>query len=556
VFARIKSRALLIWTVTLVTLASGIVNLLSLIGPSPPRRLAILENLFPIELLHLSRFLTLIIGFALIVSSINIYKRKKRAFQIVLALLCLSVLFQLTKGLDYEEALICFTLIVFLLFVRKSFTVKSSIPNLSWGIVRLIVALIVAFGYGVAGFWLLDRKEFGVNFTIRDSIYKTFSYLTLVGHPELVPRTHYARWFLDSMYVISITAIAYSLFALYRPAIYKFSILPHERLAAKELAATYGRDSQDFFKLWPDKSFFFSTSSRCFLAYSVGASFAVALADPVGPEGEIEETIRNFLEFCKENDWRLAFHQTLPDYLFIYKRLGFKKLKIGEDAIVDLVHFTLEGKGMKEFRHVINKMEKSGIRTRVFEPPIDDKTISRLKDVSDEWLQIPGRRERTFTVGMFEPSYVKSTTIFAATDGDGNVLSFVNIIPSYRRGEATIDLMRRRLAVPNGIMDYLLLKLFAYNKEKGFERFSLGMAPMSGFREQEEASVEEKAIHYFVQHLNFIFSFTGLRQYKSKFATFWEPRYTMYRNHLDLPRLGIALGKVSEVKRRKWSMNR
>lgn len=554
-FAQIKSRALLIWAVTLATLASGIVNLLSLIGPSPPHRLAILENLFPIELLHLSRFLTLIIGFALIVSSINIYKRKKRAFEIVLTLLCLSVLFQLTKGLDYEEALICFTLIVFLLFVRKSFTVKSGIPNLSWGIVRLTVALIVAFGYGVAGFWLLDRKEFGINFTIGDSVYKTFSYLTLVGHPELVPRTHYARWFLDSMYVISITAIAYSVFALYRPAIYKFSILPHERHAAKELAATYGRDPQDFFKLWPDKSFFFSMSRSCFLAYSVGANFAVALADPVGPEGEIEETIRTFLEFCKENDWRLAFHQTLPDYLFIYKKLGFKKLKIGEDAIVDLGHFTLEGKAMKEFRHVINKMEKSGIRTRVFEPPIDDKTISQLKDVSDEWLQIPGRRERTFTVGMFEPSYVKSTTIFAATDGYGNLLSFVNIIPSYRPGEATIDLMRRRLVVPNGIMDYLLLKLFAYNKEKGFERFSLGMAPMSGFREQEEASVEEKAIHYFVQHLNFIFSFTGLRQYKSKFATFWEPRYTMYRNPLDLPRLAIALGKVSEVKRRKWSMN-
>ena len=545
---QIKSRAFLIWVVTLTTLASGLVNLLSLIGPSLPNRLAILENIFPIELLHLSRFLTLVIGFALIVSSINIYKRKKRAFQIVLVLLSLSVIFQLTKGLDYEEALVCFTLIVFLLFVRKSFTVKSSIPNLSWGIIRLLVALIVAFGYGVTGFWLLDRKEFGLNFTIGDSIYKTFSFLTLVGDPELVPHTHYARWFLDSMYVISITAIAYSIFALYRPAIYTFRILPGERYIAKKIAAKYGRDAQDFFKLWPDKSLFFSESKGCFLAYSVGASFAVGFADPVGPDEEIEKTIQNFMEFCKENDWRLAFHQTLPNHLPTYARLGFKKLKIGEDAIVDLAHFTFEGKAMKEFRHIINKMEKSGIHTQVFEPPIDEKTISQLKDVSDEWLEIPGRRERSFTVGRFEPSYVRSTTVFATADKDGILLSFVNIIPSYRRGEATIDLMRRRSVVPNGIMDYLLLKLFAYNKEKGYERFSLGMAPMSGFREHEEASAEEKAIHYFFQHLNFIFSFTGLRQYKSKFATHWEPRYTMYRNPLDLPRLAIALGKVSEVK--------
>lgn len=548
-FGQIRSGAFLIWAVTLVTLGSGIVNLLSLIGPTLPNRLVILENVFPLELLHLSRFLTLIIGFALTVSSINIYKRKKRAFQIVLILLSLSVVFQLAKGLDYEEAVICFTLIVFLLFVRKSFTVKSSIPNPSGGIIRLIVAIIVAFGYGVLGFWLLDQKQFGINFTIRDSIIKTFSFLTLAGDPELVPHTHYARWFLDSMYVISITAIAYSIFALYRPAIYMFRILPGERYIAKDLAAKYGRDAQDFFKLRPDKSLFFSESKGCFLAYSVGASFAVVLADPVGPEQEIQGTIQNFMKFCKDNDWRLAFHQTLPDYLSIYMRLGFKKLKIGEDAIVDLAHFTLEGKPMKEFRHIINKMEKSGIHTHVFEPPIDGKTILQLKDVSDEWLKIAGRRERRFSVGMFEPSYIKSTTIFAAADKDGNLLSFVNIIPSYHRGEATIDLIRRRLVVPNGTMDYLLLKLFAYNKEKGYERFSLGMAPMSGFREHEEASVEEKAIHYFFQHLNFIFSFTGLKQYKSKFATFWEPRYTMYRNPLDLPRLAIALGKVSEVKK-------
>ena len=546
--AQIKSRAFLIWIVTLVTLASGIVNLLSLIGPPLPNRLEILENVFPLELLHFSRFLTLIIGFALIVSSINVYKRKKRAFQIVLILLSLSVIFQLTKGLDYEEALICLTLIAFLLLVRKSFTVKSSFPNLGWGIIRLMVALIAAFGYGVAGFWLLDQKEFGVNFTIGASIYNTFSFLTLAGNPGLVPHTHYARWFLDSMNVISITAIAYSIFVLYRPALYRLMTQPGERRIAEELAAKYGRDTQDFFKLWPDKSLFFSPSKNCFLAYGVGGSFAVAFADPVGPEDEIEQAIQSFMDFCKENDWRLAFHQTLPDFLFIYSRLGFKKLKIGEDAIVDLGHFTLEGKAMKEFRHIINKMEKSGIHTQVFEPPIDDKTVQQLKEVSDEWLKIPGRRERRFTVGMFEPNYVKSTAIFATADQSGKLLSFVNIIPSYRTGEATIDLIRRRLEVPNGTMDYLLLKIFAYSKEKGYERFSLGMAPMSGFRENEEASVEEKAIHYFFQHLNFIFSFTGLRQYKSKFATSWEPRYTMYRNPLDLPRLALALGKVSEVK--------
>jgi lysylphosphatidylglycerol synthetase-like protein (DUF2156 family) len=47
--------------------------------------------------------------------------------------------------------------------------------------------------------------------------------------------------------------------------------------------------------------------------------------------------------------------------------------------------------------------------------------------------------------------------------------------------------------------------------------------------------------------MNFLFSFGGLRAYKAKFASRWEPRYVIYRNALDLPKLGIALGKVSEL---------
>ena len=96
-------------------------------------------------------------------------------------------------------------------------------------------------------------------------------------------------------------------------------------------------------------------------------------------------------------------------------------------------------------------------------------------------------------------------------------------------------------------MDYLFVKLFLSCKEQGFTRFNLGMAPMAGFREREEASVAEKAVHSFFQHLNFLFSFSGLKAYKAKFADSWEPRYVVYRNVLNLPMLGLALSRISEL---------
>lgn len=541
-----RSRSVLVWLAALVTLGSGLVNLYSVIGPSLPERRAVLRELFPLDFLHLSRFLTLLIGFALVVASINIYKRKRRALQMVLLLGCLSVMFHLTKGLDYEEAAFSMVLVGLLVLERRHFTVRSSIPDLRLGFVRLGAALVVAFAYGVAGFWFLDPREFGINFDIIESVRLTWSFLSFAGDPRIVPHTHYAAWFLDSLYMIAVTAIGYSLFAVFRPVVYHFATLPHERARAAELVSRHGRTAQDYYKSWPDKSFYFSPSENCFIAYRVGANFAVALADPVGPEEEIEPTARGFAEFCRENDWRVAFYQTLPDFLETYRRLGFRKLKVGDDAIVDLLQFNLDGKGMKKVRYTCNQMDKAGIRARLYNPPVLDSIVAQCAEVSDDWLQIPGRRERAFTLGHFEEGYVRSTPVLTAEDNAGKVLAFVNRVPSFHRGEATIDLMRHRRDAPNGMMDFLFVRLFQLCKEEKFQRFNLGLAPMAGFQEREDASLEERAIHNFFQNLNFLFSFSGLRQYKAKFASFWEPRYAVYRNPLDLPRLARALGKISQ----------
>ncbi|MDD4857771.1 MAG: phosphatidylglycerol lysyltransferase domain-containing protein, partial [Candidatus Krumholzibacteria bacterium] len=294
-----------------------------------------------------------------------------------------------------------------------------------------------------------------------------------------------------------------------------------------------------------------SPSRRSFVAYRVGNHFALALADPVGPEEEIEGIVSLYAEFCRENDWGVGFHQTLPDFLGVYEKLGFRKIKVGDEAVVDLARFSLDGKDRKAFRHIVNKLEENGVGYQWHEPPLSDEVVEQAKQVSDAWLRIAGRKERRFTLGAFDPVYIRSTPLAAAVDATGKMLAFTNRIPSYRAGEATIDLMRHRPDSPVGVMDYLFVKLFLQLREKGFARFSLGLAPMSGFRENENASVEEKAIHSFFQHLNFLFSYRGLKRYKAKFADSWEPRYSIYRAPLDLARMALALSAVSGMKRAK-----
>jgi phosphatidylglycerol lysyltransferase len=541
-------RSSLVRIVALITLASGAANLYWAMNPLSFTRQRVLSEILPLEFLRFPRSFTLLIGFALVISAINVYKRKRRAFHLALALSALSVVAHLLKGRNYEQALLSLVLIGLMWRARRDFTVRSGPPDWRWAMIHLTVAALVAFGYGVAGFWLLDQREFGINFTLPDSIHRTLLYLTWGGDPHLAPRTRYAAWFLDSLYALSAAVVAYAGFAFFRPVIYRYRTLPRERALAKEIVERHGRSSLDYFKLWPNKAYFFSPSRRCFIAYSVGANFAIALADPVGPPEEIAEAISGFRQFCEDSGWGVAFYQTLPDFLPIYRSLGFKKLKIGDAAIVDLASFTLNGRARKRLRSRIKQLEKEGVRMKYYAAPVPDDLLKQLREVSDDWLRLPGRREREFSLGRFDPAYLRSTPIVTVEDAGGRALAFVNIIPSYHPGEATIDLMRHRIDAPNGAMDHLFVKLLLRDRDEGYTRFNFGLAPMSGFREREEASAMERAVYQFFQRLTFLFSFGGLKAYKAKFASNWEPRYVIYRHALDLPRVGIALGKVSKLK--------
>lgn len=546
---RLRSHRLVICFFTLITLGCGLVNLYSVMGgPGLPERLGVLAQFFPVEFRHFSRFVALFTGFALVVAAINIFKRKKRAWSVVVLLALISIGANLSKGLDYEEASLSLALVVGLYLARRHFTVLSSPPEWETGILRLVVSMVLVVGYGVAGFWFLDETAFHVNFNWHDAIHQTFLFLTASGDPALVPHTRYAQWFLDSLVVIGVMGVVYACFSLFRPALYRLRTLPREHEHARTLVGQHGRSALDFFKSWPDKSLFFSPSQSSFLAYRVGKGMAVVLGDPIGPEEEMEPLIREFAEFCREQDWALAFHQTQPTFLPLYRKLGYRRIKIGDDAIVDLTTFSLEGRDMKKIRHYCNKLEKEGIHTVYMDPPIPQEMLEQIREVSDDWLTIPGRRERRFTLGKFEAEYVRHTPVMVAADSAGLVLAFVNLIPSFAHGEATIDLMRYHTGAPNAVMELLMVRLLAHCREQGFTRFNLGMAPLAGFQEHERASVEERAIHFFLQNLNFLFSFSGMRQYKAKFATIWEPRYTIYRNPLDLPRLALALPAVCEIR--------
>ncbi|HAG10029.1 MAG TPA: hypothetical protein DCK76_01195 [Desulfotomaculum sp.] len=201
-----------------------------------------------------------------------------------------------------------------------------------------------------------------------------------------------------------------------RPVIYRRSILPYERKRALNILTKFGHSSLAYLTLLPDKFYFFSNSGRSYAAYTLVGNVAIVLGDPIGPKDDISKLVNEFKETCLKNDWHSVFYQVLPEYLTIYHDLGFKSIKIGEEAIIDLEKFSMEGGQRKGIRQSVNRLSRKGFKTKITEPPLDDLTLKQLKEVSDEWLHLQHGSEKRFSLGWFDAQYLKNCTVIAVSE--------------------------------------------------------------------------------------------------------------------------------------------
>lgn len=555
------------WAVNLVavsTLLSGLVGAIQPLAARLAEHPRLFSVLVPNDYYHFSKSLHVAFGLFLIYLSINLFKRKHNAWLAAVVLSAGSALLHLARigaerikfisDPDISEGIPLVTLIVPILTVvllviyRKQFTVLSESHRLRTGIRKFILSVILAIAYGTIGFFLLERHDFGLNFQLSEALIRSIRELFFIGNPDLTARSASARWFINSLHVFGSLAAAFAVYSIFRPIQYKLSTHPKEREQAEALLKQYGKDALDHYKTISDKSYYFLAGGNSFIAYKTVLNVAIGLGDPVGPDAELEKITTEFRTFCKNNDWSMAFLQVKPDNINAYEKLGLNVLKVGEEAIVDLDKFANETAKGKNFKSKVKKFDKDGFVLERLAPPHSKELVDTVEKVSNAWLSLPGRRERGFSLGWFEREEVEKDILFVLKNPEKEVIAFVNQVPSYAPGEASIDMMRHNEDVPNGTMDYLFTKLLTALKEDGFKTFSLGLAALSGVGDQPDSSMEERAIHQIYEHMNRFFSYKGLRQYKNKFSPTWKASYLVYENGPPgLIKTALAITRAGEL---------
>jgi phosphatidylglycerol lysyltransferase len=529
-----------LWSAAFLTGLVGVVNLVSAVTPNLHERNHWLKQFLPFDIRASGHIFAALTGFVLLTLAANLLRRKRLAWLLTITLLIISILSHLIKGLDFEESLLSGVLLMQLLLMRDVFTAKSDPPSIAQGVRVLIAALLFTLAYGTIGFYLLDGK-FSENFNWGEAIAQTFAMFFTEDNAGLQPKSRFGEFFADSIYIIAASTIAYALFMLLRPVFQRNSATLKERQQARDIVEQYGRSSLAAFTLLSDKSYFFSPSGRSVIAYVPRGRGAIALGDPIGPVEDREEAVVSFQQFCQRNDWYPAFYQTLPDDIDLYKSRGFQVVKIGEEAIVDLKAFTLQGKAGKNLRTAVNRMTKLGYEVKFYQPPIADNLLRQIKTVSDEWLQLVQGSEKKFSLGWFDEAYLRECEIVTVQSSDGDIIAFANILSEYQLNEVTNDMMRHRKSIENGTMDFLFISMFQHYKERGYDGFNIGLSALAGVGETQESQRLEKVLYYLYKHLERFYNFQGLHAYKDKFHPRWESRYLVYPNLTALPDVVVAL---------------
>jgi len=320
--------------------------------------------------------------------------------------------------------------LVTLLVTRRVFTARSDPARARRGSAVLVGGLAVVFVYAATGLYWLDT-QFRHPTTVWSSLRDAAKLLFLLP-VDVEPVTRQGQWFVESVRAATLLVVIAGFVWLVATVVGRPGH-SRDRARVANLLDRYATTSLAHFHLLDDKAWLFAPDSEAFVGYTVVGTTAVALGEPIGREGSTQAAANAFVEFCALNGWTPVFHQVTSVGWNALAGIGGKALKIGEEAIIELASFRLEGREYKSLRSALRRCERAGYRVVDLPHPVDEATLAGLRAVSDAWLAAGGHRERTFTLGRFDPAYLRSTPVVAVIDGAGRIQAFANVLPPTAR---------------------------------------------------------------------------------------------------------------------------
>ena len=348
--------------------------------------------------------------------------------------------------------------------------------------------------------------------------------------------------FLGGLGLVSIVTICWQFF---KPFERKINLDPiDEQMIRNLLDNESDVDSLSYFALRDNKTIIWSRNKKAAIAYSVINGVMITTGDPVGDRESWPDAMERFIKEADIHAWIPCIYGCSQNAGEIWvKETGFSALEIGDEAVVEVGDFSLEGSAMKNVRQMIARVRRVGITSytkRSSELTVHERT--KFAKLANEWRRGGSERGFSMALGRFcderDPNLIISWS-----ELNGEPIALLQFVPWGSNG-LSLDIMRRSENSENGVNEELIVSTIEWAKQNKVNKISLNFATFRSIfarGSQLGAGPITKLNYRALKFLSRFAQMESLYRFNAKFRPIWEPRFVVYPGASNLLRVTIAI---------------
>lgn len=516
----------------------GLLDLVSALTPPLRPRAGQLLRILPPLVPSTASLATAAAGVGLLLLAAGLRRGQRAAWTGALALLALSALANVGKGLDVEEAVVALAVGVLLAGRGRSFRAAGDrvAGRRAVAVLGLAAGATVASALVVAAVGHVGVADLALDFVER----------SLGLGPA--PLAHRWRPVSAAVSGMGLATVAYAVWLALRPA----RPAPHPDPATAErawqLVRRHGRGTLDWFALRDDKTWF--VIGETVVAYQVSWGVALVSPDPVGPPDERARAWAAFRRFAAGRGWTVAVLGAGEEWLDTYRESGMRSIYAGDEAVVDVTRFSLDGPRNKHLRQVANRVERAGYSLSVHRSgDLDAETADELRAVAGQSRRGDVERGYSMTLSRLLDPRDADLLVAVARDGDGRVQAFCQFVPAPGIGGWSLDLMRRAAGpLPNGVTDYVVIGTIAHLQATGGRALGLNFAAMRAVLAGDTPdSWLTRRQRWVLRRLGHSMQIESLWRFNAKYDPVWVPRWFVVDSPEHLVASALAVARAESL---------
>ncbi len=481
-----------------------------------------------------------VIGLALLMIAGGLMRGKRRAWGVAVLLFSVAAVVHTLKGPDPIVAFYSGFMVIALIWTRDSFGARPD-PGTLLDAIRFVpvyLGAVLIFGFTSL---LFNQSHVVEKLTFGGMFETTFAGLAGFDGPYHYTGRFFSDFFPAALLALGIAGLALFAFLIFRAVAFNSAPSAGDRERAEELVHKYGSGTLDYFALRSDKSYFFTQRGDAMIAFTYISGYALVAADPIGAPGSKDRVLDQFLAFCRDRNWKVAFLAVREADLGFYEKRGLKGVYMGDEAIIPCDRFSLQGSGMKGLRSTVKRVSKELSFKMIRESEASPVLCGQLNEIRDRWRGDSDERGFTMDLGTEVEGVNPDFLLAIAYDEDEVPQGFLRLVPVFGEDPGwSLDLMQRNPDAPNGTTEFLIANCATTLGRQGFRRLSMNFAAWGRlFDDETSLNIGQKAMKRLAEWLNPFFQIKSLRDFNAKFDPEWWPRSIVVEDVESAPKVGL-----------------